>query len=926
MHFYKILFLSCLVLFSGSARAAYENANGIVEEIARAEGIVLSPLVLPSGAKRAQNISENLKHASSDTKCSADLSLMPHTRRLGDMHFLFIPAFPQSAEEVLQSYFFPNTEYLTPNTMPKNDPISNLNRARLKKPDEQQNASVTLGKLVRVIHDALQGHDHVENISDRLLTVWGISDPKKIKVFKDIDEATFQRQEMMRAFMKGAEMMRGHLEQLEEAGEEEEDDNPSEQFKIIKDAWKKENELTLWAQQFFPDFFKHRHLEEGMLETWQHENAAGQHKIQEENLKRLRKRQIAQLMAQGIHQERIAGKSLEDSSLLSLIMTFVWKTSGPDALQPFYEGFLGKDFRLKAEDEEKFMGLVKRDALEGLLDETIKNPASFWHRTETEKFALLNLEESNRLFRFPVLGSAVLPTGQDFADCMELALRKKFYHLLKDPKTGVIRYDLLPEGPFQDYFKEYGEEDKRLSQNARNDWGVLMTRIPGAQFRKDGYELDPSIENYISVLQAVMGNDEVIVTPLAEDVDKASLFEKYEGFLQKASEWFSAQLKRTVRFQGDGDWYTVLEAGRWKTLGLVDIKIATFQKPLEEGGAEAWEMPAYGVSYINMMGGTSDAHAEYNLMDKPGDAAGHTPLADQVWDTAESLKQKESLLPWMTPSLMTKIDGLKDDEFKDALLKRWLQLNLVDYPSIYPMVIKWAMEQKVLNPYFMRPGLLSEQRSREDIVLILHRLLQNPETAPLVSDVVLDQLVFAAPDFLDMQAPRDFSSPADDWKRVKSMLELMVERERWDVLRTVSPKVKELMFELNSSDIFTAPFWQNLDKAAEALSGVKNILFINIDDALKPENSEAVVEILRKISLFKACTVSFSTLTPEILETFLPVIKEDNVKNINYRCAQGSEFSPEAQAEPELQLQEKFAELQAAGKIGAEVVLKQGMN
>ena len=923
MQFYKVFFLSLVCLVSGASMAAYENADSIIEAIAIEQGVPVSRLVLPRGVKVAQNISENLKHASSKGERSGELSLMPHTRRLGDIHFFWKPYLPQSEEEVLQSYFFPNMEYLTPNTMPKNDPISNLNRARLKSADEKNNASLVLGKMVRVIHDALESEETVGLIEEQLLKAWGLADSKKIKVFKDIDEATFQRQELMRAFIKGGEIIRGHLAQEEEDGEE--DDNRSEEFQIIKDAWKKEDELTLWAQQFFPDLFKHGHLEVGMLETWVKENEEGKHKIQEENLKRLRKRQIAQLMAHQVQQERDGEREKDDSSILSLMMTFFWKTASAEGLYPFFKGFFGKGFKLEAEEEERFIGLVERDTLERLLDETIKNPGSFWHMTETEKFALLRLEESNRLFRFPILGTAVLPAGQDFADCMELALRKKFYHLLKDPKTGSIRYDLLPEGPFQAYFKEYAEEEKRLSQKARNDWAVLMTQIPGAQFRKDGYELDPSVENYIAVLQAVMGNDEAIVRPLEEGIDKASLFQKYEDFLKKASTWFTSQLKRPVSFEGDGDWSMVLEKDQLKTIGLVNMKIATVRKPfykdvpLEKVDAEAWEIPPHEVAYINMLGGTTDAHAEYNLTDRKEGAETKAPLADQVWDMAGILEQKKFLLPWMTPSLMTKIDGMKDAEFKDALLSRWLSLNLVDYPSLYPVVIKWAIEKGVADQSFIRPGLLNEYQSRKDILLIIHRLLQNPETAPVVSDAVLDQFVLASPDFLHTQAPLD---PCDRGTRAKSMLELMVDRERWDLLREVSPKVKGLMFDIDHQDIFTAPFWQNLDKAAEALEYVKEIDFVSISNALYPENGEGLAEILEKINVFEAPNICFATLTPETLEAFLPAFS-GHVERLKYRTAhnKGNQVTPEEEAEAESQLNQKLAELQAAGKIGPDVVL-----
>ena len=863
MQFYRVFFLSLVCLVSGASMAAYENADIIIEAIAIEQGVPVSRLVLPRGAKVALNQAECLRQPSGGRSHMEDRLLLPHPDRTASLPFLAQGSgFPQNVAEALESFFFPKPDGLYPNVVPKNDPISNLNRSKAKAPEQKDAASRTLGTIVRFAHDVMTRQvildDHVVNT---LLKIWGLADPEKIKVFQTVSKEQFSHQEFMNGLLKGVDVLKQYLE----VTEVEEDP----ELQALSKKMGTDDEFSSFIHHFLPGLFTRGYLKEKDLEDWKKNPPA---KMQEETLKRLRKRHLAHLITEQLRVDVQQGKSPDESSLLSILMSFFWKTSDGDGLKPFYEGFFRQNFDWDKDKVMAFNLALPRGVLMEKLGHVEKNPVAFWGLSDSQQAHLLNFEESERLFRMPEYGTAVLRNGRDFSDCMETAIRRFIYHLLRNPKTHAMEGDLLPKGRFYDYFIGSSDEDKRLSPVSRNVWAVMMTETPGVNFLKAEYELEPSVENFIWVLQSMMEDGAIVVQPITDEVDQEKLIKGYEDFLVRAGEWFSGHLKRPVAFELSDAEMICQQPPR--TSGMVNLKLASEG---EEGLRE--------VGYINF----NLTHAEYDVNSFGGTMGGgaqavdpEVPLVEQVWDQADTLAKKVSLLPWMTAALMQKVIGDKGDEaeqLKKSIPQRWHQLNFSDYPALYIDVLRLAIlsgRAESMAPEIFIGGFLNEPwENGRDAALMIHRLLQNPETAPLVSDAVLDQLVLANPDFLGELPLHD---PRGGATRVKSMLELMVEKERWDVLREVSPKVSDLTFELHHQELFTTPFWQKIDKAAGALQHVKKITFMNIHQALQKDSVKKVVEELTEISLKHPEHLSDSKAWVSALDTTLLLSKEEKEK------------------------------------------------
>lgn len=936
------------LMVSITAPAAFERAEQDVRELAERHKIRLLAAVLPSGKHKAHNITRWVRFGSiNDVDKGPELGLLPHGARVENLSFLLNKIFPTTTAEALESHFFPNPDQFAANVVPKNDPISNLNRNRLKTKPEQDKASETLGHIVRVVHDAVLGLLPMDQMEGLLFQAWGHKDHTQLQILKTVSPAVFQKQELMRALVRAYDHIQEQVMGMDE------EDHSVEALKIKEAMGQKSNPLSASINHFLPRLFAEKEVDapvlvRGDIEEWVAGNESGAYKIQEEQLKRLRKRHIIHLILDQVQQEKKDRKNPNHSPLLNMLMTFFWKTSKPDALEPFYKGFF-KEVPLGLDKDalEAWKIPVSRDILKLQLEAVEKDPALFWKMPLHQQVFLLMFEESKRLFRFPGMGVANLPDGKNFSDCVETALRCLFLHILKDPESPDVQYDKLPEGPFHDYFKNYSEEDQRLSGEARDQWALLMTQVPGAKFLDEGYELQPSIETIIHVLQFLMGNTDEVVKPWPEDDDKDAVFKSYQTFLAKASDWLSDRLERRVELR-HSLWDKTLFRDGPAVTGMVDLYVS---RGMDE--------------YVGYVGGINQmlGHGEYKVEDfsnKKSEKESQIPLVVRVWPHARTVSQKGSLIPWMTPELLKDIvevapekagskEGVVEEdcaaegeegcveeaageqkEDGPARVKKGLskkkpkpfmgrvlmgkdRLNFIDYPELYPIVLREAVRLDTVSPSLFPPALWTENGVFNQYLLELDKVFENPATPENITRDVLRLIAETSPRVLECHSAYDHESS----QFIPTVLDRMITYDMWDVLKKVSSRLHSWPVSNVRSAV-----WKKSAELSAIMPKVNNVEFHNMDVSLMSEEEKSSFFAgIGNFSKFNAASFMVIGLTAEILDTMRPALSP-SLKVLSYSLPH---HCPDPQG-VEAALEEKWATLQEEGIVSSEAKLVNNSN
>lgn len=911
MRFYTGLFLTVVLLISKSYAVYFENADALVAETAQKLGSHLSPLVLPQNAKRAENLAQTSRVIGGNQHPREEFLSLPHPHLLTSMDFLNRPLFSDCFTAVLAQQFFPNMESeLVPNTVAINDPIGKLNLTNQKNDREKENAARRLGGLARVIQDAFKISASTEDLVQTLLQEWGVANPSQTKVFKEIDIEEFAKQESMEALLKLRALViksitaheQGEGDNLPQEGEE---DQETVAFRrTVEDP----HPLTAMVRLFFPTLMHPCLLHEEDLEKF---SSKGGMKFSDKNLMLLRKRHVSWLIARQVHAEIEEGRSDADSYALAQIMSFFWATSNGKFLSPFYEGFFQQPLKWKVDALE---ATTSSKIVAAQLKSIKKDPHAFWELPPHQQTHLLHLDLSLRTFRLPT-GSMAQPFPQQgsYSDCVESAIRGVIWHLLRNPGSGEIEVDLLPEEtPFKDYFSRFSDEKNRFSIEGRNSWAAETWKILGAKRVNDKFGLIPSLENVFLIFQLMMRDQEPVVQPITSETTAFEISDRYRKFLSRLSAWYSEKLARPIELAFDEDG---VRLGREenRTTGTINLRVQPKQKA-----------PLHLVGYMLI----EKHHGEYVKIEDSACGEDSRPLVECLMASASTEEALERLLPWITPSL---INASSSSEGESAVGKIMRQIgryfSWFDYltsPDLYVSALRGAIVQgtpKDQNCVLKAARLLDSGHQQNEGTLMLCDLLEVSETAPKVSSSILREIAVRSPRLLEIQGE---SNPRDNFRMSLNLLELLLERGEMDAIKQAAPSVSQL--RVGFSDKMkrrSKSFWLNLSSIKDAFPHLKSLTFRS--EAIASWSEEDKRELQMHLPIyggFSVNKVAFSTLTSELLEFFWPVISAD-VQNIEYIFS-STDFhaSDEKIIADNKALHAKFSELQKRGSLPASAHLR----
>lgn len=928
MRFYTVLFLAASLLVSSSYAAYFDRADAVVSETAKRLHVRLSPLLLPSGAKMAENIVQVSRVSGVGAPSVGGIFFIPHEHVFSSIEFVVNPLFTDSIASVLASHFFPTRNvHLLPNTVAVNDPLGKLNPVNQKGAPEKMEASRRLGAFARLIQDSFEAPLSVDQFNEKFLQAWGVGNPSQIKVFRETSVERFATCELMDAVLKGQALAKTLIEAY--VGGEGEHDDPEDELDPLLIAFQAAmvdpQPATATARLSFSSLFEQGLLKEGELEAFA---AEGGMPFSEKNLMMLRKRHVAFLMSRQIRQEQEEGGSAATSEALAQVMTFFWKTTAHHNMSSFYEGF----FQQKGSVEEAGLKSVwNRHALSALLDQVKGNPAHFWSLPPASQAHLLNLDFSQRVFKLPTSGMAEpVPGRESYSDCVESTVRGGILHLLRNPITGEMEAPLLPEGPFKDYFLTLSEEEGRLSSEGRNKWAAETWKVQGATRVKAKFGFVPSLENVLLTLQTMMGDQEPVVQSIAPETTLEEISMRYRALLARASAWFSAHLKRPVELVLDEGGGLQLFREENRTVGLINLNA---QK--KEGA------PLSEIGYMNIMGHHGDYHqVSNNFSEREDEAIGVSTqpkedtrlLVERVSEVASHEDQVTQLVPWVTPALMDRLPtSVVEQKAAETLVSQvgtyFPRFDFVSSPTLYVSALKSAIAYGSPRDLttVLRAGILMDLfDNKRQATLMIHRLMEDPLTASKVPSETLKEMVRRSPGLLEIQAPTDSEK---NYQPTLSFLERFLERGEMDILREVGKKIHEISFDFlgNTMKERTDSFWENLATLPQMFPLLREIRFMNNLNIHQLWNEAEKAELKVRLEVFHRFPVTkidFTTLTPDLLVLFLPVLSEHTKALEYWNSTQDWQASVEKKIEEDRALRAKFAELQQAGRIPPQITLK----
>lgn len=109
---------------------------------------------------------------------------------------------------------------------------------------------------------------------------------------------------------------------------------------------------------------------------------------------------------------------------------------------------------------------------------------------------------STKIELFPLTYGRAIVDETSFADCFETALRNIVLALIMDEKR-CFQIHLVAE-KFKTFFTSYDTLAKQATAQARNDWGKLVSRLPGVLYAQPaGYDLKSSLINLLLLLNHI---------------------------------------------------------------------------------------------------------------------------------------------------------------------------------------------------------------------------------------------------------------------------------------------------------------------------------------------------------------------------------------------------------------------------------------
>lgn len=924
MRFYWVLLIVSITFLSSLEKArsgCLEHADEMVEKMGAELGVPVSALVRTATQTMAARRAYVATYGERSSWAKKDPRLQLHPHALAQIHFMMDASsvgFPETWTAVVGSHFFPGEEdNLSPNTVAVHDPVGKLNRANQRELKSKNQSSERLGAMARAVQAALMAGDvSVEALQENLFKAWG---GKSQKVLGVVSVEDFAKQEVMRGFCNGCTFLSGVLGGMDDAALAEARAELGQRMALSLD-FIQESRLTELCHFLMPILLQ----KGGCLQPGELEAFSQQKDYDSKSLMTLRKRHLTLAMALAVEEEKRAGVSANNSQVLAQLMTFFWGTyDTPAALHSFYQGFFGQDLKW---DQIKLGTALPAAHLMALVEGIKADPGSFWAFPPVRQVQVLDFEESRRHFRLPTSGMAVAEGKGSYSDCVESTIRGGILHALRNPLTGEMESDLLPPGPFRDYFVDYAGTHTRLSPDARNAWATLTWQVEKTRRVEGKQGYIPTIENVIFTLQTMMGHDGPVVQPITEETDLDVVHTRYQAFFKEAGFWFSDHLKRPIQFRLED--LSITEKTR--TIGSISLHAVTKKGQKTPGQIGYMHVMSHHGDYEQdeFMLGTSVEMEEEPEEEEPD-------LIDQVVAVGPAPEAVLSLLPWITEGAFSQLPAPVQKVFEENLGMLFGQLNFQQSPQLYVAALEASLRSKtgVDIDRVLQGGFLMNRFCGMDTHLIvptmLNRLLQS-------GDPLLQQRAKSVIEHVIMRAPSLLKEPSQevyDAERIESLFELGVSAQAHDAFQQVGSYVSELC--LGSLTGYSVTFWKNLPGCTRFFPYVSSVRLTDTFplqtflDKAPEEMVLSVHQIFQSLRSFDAVEqVFFNSIQANSL-AFFSLLFPPNLHKITYRTGAISfdDEAPEVREarllKEETDLQAAFARLKKSGQIAPEVVLEE---